>query len=148
MSHTTWYEVVEIRCPECPAGIFLLETALVRAIRSLRASTRAADSLLLSCPECKTAFRYTHHNLRHRTTDARPHDPVCFAVPLGCGNNNCEPLEMVLIRNAGTNYRHCADESPSWRLDGIVCERGHQIAHPTADQVRALIWAPGDLRLV
>ena len=57
--------------------------------------------------------------------------PACLYVIVECGNNNCDSrVELVALRSHGTTKEEICAEMPEWKLDGICCVNGHQIALP------------------
>lgn len=131
------YRLYRLACPRCPTYIYQPETNLAKIVQRQKASTTGAPFLTLVCPQCKSAYQFDWLN-RHISEGAEQTDEppqttglVLFSYVTGCIDSNCESrVELIALHDPGTTEERCYAEMPQWKLDGICCERGHQIVLP------------------
>ena len=87
-------------------------------------------------PRCTSAYQFDF--LHRRNSGAQEWKDelcpvpefVCFRVLAECGDSNCEArIELIAIRDRGTSKETVYAETP-WKVEGILCSKGHQIAVP------------------
>lgn len=130
-------------CPNCGSYIYQPETNLEEIVRYRGASTTGAPFLTLVCPRCKSAYQFDWQNRQTSEgavlNDAPPQKTgiVRFSVVARCDGSNCKSqVELVALRESGTAKEQCLAEMSFWKLDGIVCEYGHQITIPNPEALR------------
>ena len=56
---------------------------------------------------------------------------MSYGIAAECDGSNCDSLvELIAIRPAGTSEEQTTAEIPEWKIEGILCENGHQIVRP------------------
>jgi hypothetical protein len=120
----------EIRCPRCDWPISLPQTSLVRIIRDRIMSDTDERLLVFVCQECMSAFRCETHKLALTDTPLQNQvaGRIWFSILAQCDDSNC-PFreELITIREPGTTIEQCLAQVSEWKLDGILCDEGHQI---------------------
>jgi hypothetical protein len=53
---------------------------------------------------------------------------IWFSIVEGCDGDNCPFLEeLIALPAPGTTVEQCLAQLPKWKLDGILCDKRHQI---------------------
>jgi hypothetical protein len=87
--------------------------------------------LVFVCQECMSAFRCETHKLG--LTDAPLQNQVAgriwFSILAQCEDSSC-PFreELITIREPGTTIEQCLEQVPKWKVGGILCDGGRQVA--------------------
>ena len=121
--------IYEMRCPSGHTTE-LPETILEGIIQHLRGTYTGEPVLNFVCSECKTAFRYDYQNTEPVGLTDAPRQISEFhvwSVQGGCDGSNCgHHVVLVAVRNRDMSEESFQQETKTWDVSGITCERGYQ----------------------
>lgn len=132
--------IYPVGCP-CGYGTVLTGTTLAGIFHNRQLSATGAPWLMLVCHNCKAVRLVDRRVLGGATTVGRSDtsELAPFSFVARCDDKGCASrVELIAVRSADTTKAQLSVEMPSWKLDGIVCERGHQITELDLDSFRRL----------
>ena len=80
-------------------------------------------------------YNYEKRSPQSLTPDIQPAPgrkyPAALVFRAECVDDGCiSQVELVAIREAGTTTEQVKAEFPNWKLDGILCAKGHRLLFP------------------